>query len=62
MHLSIVSIEPITPWSTRDMHLEEFPSIWSTQAFLSVHFSKCTCVRRGVLASFTQCQKQELVF
>lgn len=51
MHLFMVSTELLTPWSVKEMHLEEFSSSW--WAFFSMHFSKCPCVRWDVSASFT---------
>lgn len=39
MHLSIVSTESVTSWPTRDMHLEEFLSIWSTHRVFSPFIS-----------------------
>lgn len=39
-----------------EMHLEEFPSIW--WVFLSMRFSKCTCLRWDVMASFTHSEPE----
>lgn len=56
MCISMVSIELLTPWFTKAMHLEEFPSIRCV--FLSMQFSKCTCLRWDVLASFTHLEPE----
>lgn len=56
VHLFMVSVELLTLWFTTEIHLEELPSIW--WVFLSMQFSKCTCLRWDVLASFTHLEPE----
>lgn len=51
MHPSMVSIELVTPWPSRDMRHEELPSIWSKLTGLSLHaFQQKYTWEEGLLA------------